>query len=295
MFRPTAVCRRWAATSNPRERLRHLETRKRDDDMDHKFKVAVGAICTMLCALCLSGEALGQTLPDGKGKEEFVHNCTACHSATLVTRNKKTPDEWKKNVFDMAARGTDGTKEDLDNVVLYMVTNYATDKPAMAAATQSPTPPSTLGGPAELSSSEIERAKRVIADNGCLGCHRIEKQGRYIGPALNGVGGRRTADKIRTAIVSPHPTLDPNNNLVRLTTPDGKTLVGRLLSQDDHDVRIIDASGEVATYSKPGLLRFTMIDTNPMPSFEGKITGEDLDSLVRYLGSLPSVDESVQK
>jgi putative heme-binding domain-containing protein len=259
--------------------------------MDHKFKVAFGAICTLLFALCLSTEALGQTLPDGKGKEEFVHNCTACHSAKLVTRNKKTPDEWKKNVFDMAARGTDGTKEDLDNVVLYMVTNYSTDKSDAAAAT----PPSTPSGLAALNSSEIERAKRVIADNGCLGCHRIEKQGKYTGPALNGVGGRRTTDRIRTAIVSPHPTLDPGNNLVRLTTPDGKMIVGRLLSQDDHDVRVIDASGEVTTYSKAGLLQFTIIDTNPMPSFEGKIMGEDLDSLVRYLGSLPSLDESVQK
>jgi hypothetical protein len=36
-----------------------------------------------------------------------------------------------------------------------------------------------------------------------------------------------------------------------------------------------------------------MITTNPMPSFEGRITGEDLDGLVRYLGSLSSVNDSV--
>jgi hypothetical protein len=60
-------------------------------------------------------------------------------------------------------------------------------------------------------------------------------------------------------------------------------------------VRIIDTSGEIATYSKPGLRQFTIIDTNRMVSYEGKITGEDLDGLVRYLSSLPSVDENVQK
>jgi hypothetical protein len=60
-------------------------------------------------------------------------------------------------------------------------------------------------------------------------------------------------------------------------------------------VRVIDTSGEVAIYSKPGLRQFTIVNTNPMASYEGKITGEDLDDLVRYLGSLPSVDESVQK
>ena len=259
--------------------------------MDHKFKVAVGAIGTLLCALCLSKEAFGQTLPEGKGKEEFVHNCTACHSAKLVTHNKKTPDEWKKNVFEMASRGTDGTKEDLDNVVFYMVTNFATDASDTAAAP----PPSTSAGPAALNSSEIERAKRVITDNGCLACHRVEKQGMYSGPALNGVGVRRTADEIRTAIIRPHPTLDPSNKVVRLTTADGKTVVGRILSQNDHDVRVINASGNIDAYSKAGLRQFTVIDTNPMPSYEGKITGDDLDGLVRYLGSLPSLDESVQK
>jgi putative heme-binding domain-containing protein len=140
-----------------------------------------------------------------------------------------------------------------------------------------------------LNSSEIERARRVITDNGCLACHRIEKQGAYSGPTLNGVGTRRTKDEIRAAIVHPHPTLDASNNLIRLTTADGKTLVGRILSQDDKDVHVIVASGEVVTYSKPELRQFTIINTNPMPSYEEKITGEDLDGLARYLGSLSAI------
>lgn len=272
-----------------------LKTWKSDDDMDQKFKVVFGAMCALLCGLFISNEAFGQTLPDGKGKAEFVHNCTACHRADMVTRVKKTPDEWRKSVDDMAARGTDGTKEDLDNVVLYLDTNFAADKSGPAAATQSTAPSSTSGGPAVLNSSETERVKRLITENGCLVCHRIEKQGAYSGPALNGIGARRSTDKIRTAIVSPPPTLDPSNYLIRLTTADGKTLVGRIVSQDDHDVRVMDASGDIATYSKPELREFTIINTNPMPSYERKITGDDLDDLVWYLASLPSMDESLQK
>jgi putative heme-binding domain-containing protein len=272
--------------------------------MNEKFKVGFGAMCGLLLGLCLSNEAFAQALPDGKGKVEFVHNCTACHRADMVTRVKKTPEEWRKSVDEMASRGTDGSKEDLDNAYLYLVTNYAADKPGPTAAAQSATPssgsasstsnnPATLSSP--LSSSELEHVKRIIAENGCLTCHRIEQQGAYTGPDLNGMGARRTTDEIRKAIVSPHPTVDPSNNLIRLTTADGKTLVGRILSQDDHQVRVIDASGEVATYSKPGLRQFTKIDTNPMPSYERKINGEDLDGLVRYLVSLPPVAESIHK
>ena len=85
--------------------------------------------------------------------------------------------------------------------------------------------------------------------------------------------------------------LDPSNNLIRLTTADEKTVVGRILSQSDRDVRVINASGEVATYSKTELRQFTIIDTDPMASSEGKITGEDLDDLARYLSSLPSMTD----
>ena len=253
--------------------------------MDRKLQLMFSATRALLCGLCLSSAASAQNLPDGTGKAEFIHNCLDCHSAGMVLRAKKTPDEWRKNVDDMAARGSDGSKEDIDKVVLYLDTYFATDKSGPAATT-----PTT-----KSNAPEIERAKRVITDNGCLTCHRIEKQGAYSGPSLNGIGVRRASDEIRTAILRPHPTVNTSNNLIRLTTADGKTLVGRLLSEDEHNVRIIDTSGEIATYSKPGLRQFTIINTAPMPSYEEKITGEDLDGLVHYLNSLPSVDENVQK
>src|ERR1700723_2955168 len=104
--------------------------------MDQKFKVLFGAMCALWCGLCISNEAFGQTLPDGKGKAEFVHNCTACHRADMVVRVKKTPDDWRKSVDEMAARGTDGSKEDLDNVVLYLDKYFALDSSASTPATQ---------------------------------------------------------------------------------------------------------------------------------------------------------------
>jgi putative heme-binding domain-containing protein len=255
--------------------------------MDQKFKVALGAMCAFLCGLCLSGEARGQALPEGKGKAEFVHNCTACHRAEMVTRVKKTPEEWKKSVFDMAARGTDGTQADLDNVVIYLDTFYAAGTPAAVGAT--PAAPSSTSGSSSQPSAESERAKQVIADQGCLTCHRIEQHGAYTGPTLNGVGARRAADAIRAAIVSPPPTVDASNNLARFTTAEGKTVTGRILSQDDHQVRVIDASGGVVSYAKASLQHFTVIDTDPMPSYKSRLPGNDLDDLVRYLAELPPV------
>jgi mono/diheme cytochrome c family protein len=200
--------------------------------MNRKFALMFAAICALLCGLCVSNKAFGQTLPDGNGKAEFQRICTACHGVDTATKLRKTPAEWRKTANDMVARGANGSKEDIDNVVLYLSTNFGPDQSSATAAAPSPS-----SQPAALNSSEIERAKHIINENGCLTCHRIEKDGGDIGPALNGVGARHTADEIRTTIV-------------KLRTP-----------------------------------------PDPMPSFEGKIMGDDLDDLVHYLASLPSADE----
>ena len=118
-----------------------------NDDMDRKLQLAFGAMRALVCGLCLASAAFAQSLPDGTGKAEFIHNCLDCHSAGMVLRAKKTPDEWRKNVDDMVSRGTDGSKEDIDKVVLYLDKYFATDMPGPAATTQSTTPSSISGGP----------------------------------------------------------------------------------------------------------------------------------------------------
>ena len=51
--------------------------------------------------------------------------------------------------------------------------------------------------------SSIEHVKSVLADNNCMLCHRIGRDGGDIAPSLNGVGTRLTAQQIRASIVSP--------------------------------------------------------------------------------------------
>jgi glucose/arabinose dehydrogenase/cytochrome c551/c552 len=123
---------------------------------------------------------------------------------------------------------------------LYRLTplGMAVSRPAAQAATTASNPSgSTPTGPA-TGTANGKDVKSIIADNNCLLCHRIGRDGGEIGPALNGVGTRRTPDQIRAAIVS----------------PPAKTAAGT---------------------------------PNPMPSYAGKLSAEDLNSVIRYLSSLP--------
>jgi hypothetical protein len=132
--------------------------------MDHKLTFILGAAFTLLCGLPLSVSA--QTLPDDKGKTEFVHNCTACHGVDLVLAVKKTPEDWKKNVYEMASRGVDGTQEDIDNVVVYLDKYFSTDSPAAPQAQPPASHPSTsdsAGHPQQMSLIVAAPGKRLVA------------------------------------------------------------------------------------------------------------------------------------
>jgi len=106
--------------------------------MKQKWKVTLGAVC----ALLLAGAAYGQnhTLPDGKGKAELIRGCTDCHSANLVVQKRRTPEDWKKVVNDMAARGSESTPKDIDNIIRYLNTNFGIQKAGTTAAAQPATP-----------------------------------------------------------------------------------------------------------------------------------------------------------
>ena len=74
----------------------------------------------------------------------------------------------------------------------------AVSAPAPQPATPTPTP-----SIAATPDTSIEHIKSVIADNQCLVCHRIGRDGGDVAPSLNGIGMRRTPDQIRAAIVTP--------------------------------------------------------------------------------------------
>ena len=257
--------------------------------MDQRYKVRHIISFAIFSCLTLSTFAFGQALPDGKGKAEFQRICANCHTAAMATRVRNSSDGWKSVVNDMVGRGAQGSQEDLDNVVLYLSTNFGpgsgvtTSAPAKSAAPSTPAPATPA---MTLSSSEVDRAKAVIDRNSCGTCHRVGNEGGYLAPSLNGVGTRRKPEEIRASIVSPQPTVRPENREVRLTTREGKTVLGKILNQDGYSVQLVDASGQLASYSKAGLREFTIVDKNPMPSFENKITGQDLDDIVHYLSTL---------
>jgi putative heme-binding domain-containing protein len=130
------------------------------------------------------------------------------------------------------------------------------------------------------------RGRALVESRGCFDCHRLGDRGSRVGPNLSDVGGRRTADQLRQALVAPDDEVLPENRFVRLVTKDGATITGRLLNQDAISVQLITVSEDLRTFLKDGLREYAIVDKGLMPSVQGQLADSQVTDVVSYLVSL---------
>jgi putative heme-binding domain-containing protein len=135
----------------------------------------------------------------------------------------------------------------------------------------------------------VTRGKTLFASSGCFDCHRIDDRGSRLGPDLSDIGGRRTIDRLKQALVVPDEEVLPENRFVRFVTRDGATVTGRLLNQDAISVQLINAKEELKSYLKATIRDFTIVEKGLMPSVQGKLTDQQVDDVVSYMSSLKGV------
>ncbi len=93
-----------------------------------------GAIVVRLVAGCAG--LVGQDgpkkerkdLPDGAAKDLFIRICEKCHGSENVVRARYDREKWESVVDDMVSRGAEGTDEELDKIVEYLVKNFGKEK-----------------------------------------------------------------------------------------------------------------------------------------------------------------------
>ena len=78
----------------------------------------------------------------------------------------------------------------------------------------------------------------------------------------------------------------PINRPIRAVTNEGVVINGRRLNEDTYTVQLIDERGRLVSLVKSDLNEYTVLTTSPMPSYEGKLTPDEVADLLAYLLSL---------
>jgi competence protein ComEA len=76
------------------------------------------------CAGIASGQEKQSALPDGPGKESLQKVCSNCHELEAVTSARHTKAGWQQIVEDMIARGAEGSDEQMEAALSYLMTFF---------------------------------------------------------------------------------------------------------------------------------------------------------------------------
>ncbi len=87
-----------------------------------------------IALLCAAGLAQSAVLPDGAGKAETVKLCGRCHSLDQAVSLRQEQAAWAETISKMVNLGAQGSEDDLNTVLNYLVKFYGAAPGAGASA-----------------------------------------------------------------------------------------------------------------------------------------------------------------
>ena len=128
---------------------------------------------------------------------------------------------------------------------------------------------------------DLGRGKDVFAAN-CVVCHTLNGAGGKVGPDLTGIGSRDRSD-ILTEILDPNRSVEANYRLWSATTKDGQTFSGRLETETQTTVEILDTTAQKHIVQRKDIASLEASQLSIMPTGFESLPPDDLKSLVEYL------------
>lgn len=133
---------------------------------------------------------------------------------------------------------------------------------------------------------DAARGKALYEGKGnCASCHRIKGVGARTGPDLSEVG-TRTPAQLSTKLTNPDAEILPANRPYRVALKNGSTVNGRLLNIDTFTIQMIDDKENLRSFVKSDLREYNFVAKSPMPSYQSKLTDQEIADVVAYLETL---------
>src|SRR5215813_509559 len=153
----------------------------------------------------------------------------------------------------------------------------------------------TLAAPAPTDPprGDAMNGERIFRAN-CAGCHRVKGVGGRLGPDLSRIGVSRSREAVRSRIRRGAEGFGTGYEPVTLTLPSGPPIQGVKKNEDLFSVQIMDTRERIQGYEKDKMRSVKDDTQSAMPIFgPDRLNDNDLDDLLRYLGTLRGFDPAV--
>jgi len=142
---------------------------------------------------------------------------------------------------------------------------------------------------------DAARGKTLFAGKGgCTTCHRAEGAGGTSGPDLSAAGkildfgfGPIPPDPavLEQSIFEPNADITPAYRVFQVTPKSGAQVRGTLLNQDTFSVQMHDQDKNLRSFLRSDLKDAGFLPS-PMPSYQGRLTPQEVADVVSYLLTL---------
>jgi putative heme-binding domain-containing protein len=123
----------------------------------------------------------------------------------------------------------------------------------------------------------------VVFRRECQSCHKLNGQGRDIGPNLATIRNR-AADEILLHVLDPNREVAPNFVAYTVVTTSGRTQSGLVQSEDASRVVILLATGATEEFSRAEIEELAPTNQSLMPvGLEMRITTDEMADLITFL------------
>jgi uncharacterized protein len=135
--------------------------------------------------------------------------------------------------------------------------------------------------PVAKEQGDAKRGKEVFTTT-CAVCHVFNGAGGKVGPDLTGIAAKPRTE-ILTDILDPNRSVEANYRLWNVATKDGETLSGRLETETQTTVEILDTTGNKHVVQRKDIASLQGLPTSIMPAGFEALPADDLKALLEYL------------
>jgi len=128
---------------------------------------------------------------------------------------------------------------------------------------------------------DAAHGKQVFA-NTCAVCHVFNGQGGKVGPDLSGIGARDRSE-ILAEILDPNRSVEANYQLWTVTTRDDEMFAGRMESETQTTIEILDTAGQKHVIQRKDIASLQSSATSIMPVGFEALPPDDLKALLAFL------------
>jgi putative heme-binding domain-containing protein len=128
---------------------------------------------------------------------------------------------------------------------------------------------------------------KTVFTSRCATCHKAGNEGSTIGPDLTGIAKKFDKTELLDAIINPSASIVFGYEPYLITTKDGESLYGFLLSENKQTVVIKDISGQQHTIAVKHIASKQKQQQSLMPDpVSNGLTEQNLADVAEYLSSL---------